>query len=98
MPLPNLNKRCVVTARSTGERCKNPAAFGCRSCKFHGARRKTTIRSGKDHPQYIHGKRSLEGQKEYRKVCAELRAIEDLAYAYNIMEGPRTRGPKPNSS
>ncbi len=95
MPLPNLNKRCVVTARSTGERCRNPAAFGCKSCRYHGARRQNTIRTGKDHPQYKHGERSIKSQNEYRKVSAEINTMEEILYALGDIK-TKTRGRKPN--
>ena len=94
MPLPNLNKQCTVTARSTGERCRNPAAYGCRSCRYHGARQQNTIRTGKDHPQYKHGNRTLEAQQKYRKVSAEIAEIEEILYELGCMTGSRTRGRK----
>jgi hypothetical protein len=88
MPLPNLHKRCTVTARSTGERCKNPAAYGCSSCRYHGARRPTSIRKGKDHPQYKHGSYSGETKKEYREARVRLRTLEDLAHSVGMIEKP----------
>ncbi len=97
MPLPNIKKRCVVTARSTGEQCKNPAAFGCKSCRYHGARRQCTVRSGADHTQYKHGKFTQEAKKKYQEACAELRTLEELAYELGMMEGPRRKGRKVRS-
>lgn len=32
-----MTKRCTATAKSTGERCKNPARPGYNVCRFHGA-------------------------------------------------------------
>ena len=40
MPLPNLNRQCTVRARSTGNQCLNPAAFGCKACSTEVAREK----------------------------------------------------------
>ena len=76
MPLPNLNRQCVVRARSTGVRCLNPAAFGCRSCRLHGARGPDTIRRGRDHPNYRHGWRTKEAIETYRRKIKELKDIE----------------------
>ena len=30
--------QCTATSKSTGERCKNPAAFGTNVCRMHGAK------------------------------------------------------------
>jgi hypothetical protein len=37
--------RCSCKARSTGQQCKNPAAFGTKVCKMHGARREHARRN-----------------------------------------------------
>lgn len=35
------HKQCTAKNRQTGARCKNPAAFGMKTCKVHGARKPT---------------------------------------------------------
>jgi hypothetical protein len=55
MPLPYLKKKCTANSKRTKLPCNNPAAFGCRTCRVHGARRQETIRKGKDHPQFTFG-------------------------------------------
>jgi len=55
MPLPYLKKKCTANSKRTKLPCNNPAAFGCRTCKVHGARPQNTIRKGKDHPQFKFG-------------------------------------------
>lgn len=66
MPLPSVAsghaKQCEAICRSRGERCKNPAAFGMRTCRYHGARRATTVLRGEDHPQFRHGLDTTEAK------------------------------------
>ena len=95
IPLPYIKKRCPVTARSTGEQCKNPAAFGCRTCRYHGARRKETIRSGKDHPQFKNGRETRDIRRKRSHGLARLREIEWELFEKGLMSGKRTPGPKP---
>lgn len=96
MPLPNLNRRCSARARSTGNQCLNPAAFGCKTCRYHGARRRETIKVGKAHPQYKHGERTKEAISKYRASMLQLQTIETLAYSSGVLIGPRTGGRKQN--
>ena len=53
------NQQCTARARTTGNRCLNPAAFGCKTCRYHGARRQNTIKTGKNHPNFRHGRENL---------------------------------------
>ena len=96
MPLPNLNRRCSAPARSTGNQCLNPAAFGCKTCLYHGARRRETVRVGKEHPHYKHCERTKEAISKYRASMLHLEAIETLAYSSGVLIGPRTTGRKQN--
>jgi hypothetical protein len=98
MPLPNLNRQCTVRARSTGNQCLNPAAFGCKSCRVHGARRKETVKAGKDHPQYKHGEKTQEAIQRYRTTMAELHNLEQFGQKSGLLKGPRTSGRKPKTS
>ena len=92
MPLPNLNRQCSARARSTGNRCLNPAAFGCKTCRYHGARRRETVKVGKDHPQYLHGERTREAIQKYRTTMAELQTLEKLGIKAGVLIGPPTSG------
>jgi len=94
MPLPNLNRQCTVRARSTGNQCLNPAAFGCKSCRVHGSRRKETVKVGKDHPQYKHGERTQEAIEQYRKTMSQLQIIEALGHNTGLLKGNRAKGRK----
>lgn len=92
MPLPNLKKRCTANKRKSHLRCKNPAAFGCKTCKSHGAH---IIRSGLDHPNYKDGTRTLEALSKYSQKVAELDQLENIAHRAGVMVGPKRRGRKP---
>ena len=95
MPLPNLNRRCKARARSTGNQCLNPAAFGCKTCRYHGARRRESVNVGKDHPQYKHGRRTLVAMQKYQLAMAELALVEELGHRSGLLIGPRKSGRKP---
>jgi len=93
LPLPNLNAQCTANNRKTGKRCKNPAAFGCKTCRYHGARR--NILKGTEHPNYKHGNRTKESMVTYSYKVAELDHLEAIAHSVGIMEGPKRAGRKP---
>lgn len=80
MPLPSLKYalQCKAKCKSTGERCKNPAAHGMEVCRMHGARRKSTILSGSAHPNFRHGqatKEVLEASKHDRELLRQVAGI-----------------------
>ena len=80
MPLPSVSqhsaKRCAARAKSTGRRCLNPAAYGCKTCRLHGARKQNSIKRGEEHPNYLHGMETLVAKRERGKKLAELREIK----------------------
>lgn len=82
MPLPCLQnngaRRCHAIAKSTRNRCQNPAAYGCLTCRMHGARRRESIRKGPTHPNYRHGwdtKIAATYRKEKMQALAEINDI-----------------------
>jgi hypothetical protein len=101
MPLPNVAagtaRRCTAHTKCSGERCPHPAAFGMPTCRKHGARRPVTVKRGKDHPQYRHGRATPEGKAENSRRLAELRNLEALSFAFGLAVGPRWRGRKPKT-
>ena len=92
MPLPNLNRQCTANNRKTGNRCKNPAAFGCRTCRYHGARR---VPKDESHPNYKHGKRTLDALETYRHKVAELDYLEEIGHRAGFMLGSKRSGRRP---
>ena len=99
--LPSVSKhnalRCHARAKSSGTRCKNPAAFGCSTCRVHGARRPGSIKRGSDHPNFKTGTETLEAKAERSAKLAELRDIEAEMLAIGALVGPRWRGRKPKT-
>jgi len=101
MPLPNIvsgkTARCSAKCKATGTQCKNPAsaAWGCKTCRYHGARKPETIRRGTDHWNYHHGTETLAAKAERSRRLAELRVLEQATYALGLATGARWRGRKP---
>ena len=80
MPLPSVSEhranQCTARAKTTGRRCLNPAAYGCRTCRLHGARKPNSIKRGIDHPNYQHGNETLKAKRQRSIKLAELKAIK----------------------
>jgi hypothetical protein len=66
-------------------------------CKFHGARRPSSIKRGADHPGYRHGQETLPAKAERSAKLAELRDLEADMALVGVLEGPRWRGRKPGA-
>ena len=98
MPLPSVVKHgaklCSAKSKRTGLPCKNPAAYGCRTCRHHGARKQQTIRRGEQHPNYIHGNRTLEAKQQSSKVSLELQLLEDFMHVLGMTSAKRSKGRK----
>jgi hypothetical protein len=98
MPLPSVlihgALQCHAKCKATQNPCRNPAAYGMRVCRYHGARRPGTILKGKDHPNYRHGQETLEAKVERTEGVARLQGLEALGRAIGLIVGPKTRGPK----
>ncbi len=99
MPLPSISqyraKQCTARAKSTQHRCLNPAAFGCRTCRLHGARKRSSIKAGIDHPNYLHGTETLQAKRQRSLKLGELREIEDDLIKRGFIRGNKTAGRKP---
>ena len=94
MPLPNSFKRCRAKAKRSQQQCLNPAAYGCATCRMHGARRPESIKRGAKHPMFKHGHSTIEAIEERKSAFKFLRNIELLMDACGIGSGPRLRGRK----
>ena len=101
MPLPSVSQhgasQCTARAKSTGQRCLNPAAYGCKTCRLHGARKLTSIKRGKCHPSYRHGAETLEAKRQRSEGLARLREIEDDLIKRGLIQSKLTVGRKPSS-
>jgi hypothetical protein len=98
MPLPSMYlcgaKQCTALTKRTKQPCKNPAAYGCRTCRMHGGRK--NILRGKAHPNWKHGQRSLEAQLELSASSRRLQQIEDAMHVLGMTTAKRSRGRKAN--
>ena len=99
MPLPSISEhgasRCTARTKTTKHRCLNPAAYGCRTCRLHGARKPHSIKRGIDHPNYLHGMETLEAKRLPSEGLARLREIEDDLIRRGRIRSKRTVGRKP---
>ena len=98
MPLPSITKhrakQCTAKSKRTGLPCNNPAAYGCRTCRMHGARK--NIARGKDHVNFVHGRRTLEAERAQSAASCRLQQIEDAMHLLNMTTAKRSLGRKAN--
>ena len=86
------NKRCTATKKNK-EQCKNPKAFGCKTCRYHGARR---IKTGIKAPNYKHGEFTKESLHTQRASTRRLYELYLLGLQCNLfVKGTRMRGRPP---
>lgn len=90
-------RRCQARARSTGEQCMRLAVGSCRTCTSHGGHKK--VKRGANHPQYRHGKETLEAKAERHAMSVFFHQAEDLMFALGMAApgSTRTRGRKPKA-
>jgi len=100
MPLPSVKKgatQCVVKCKRTGLQCMNPAAYGCKSCRMHGAHKSRNTLAGENHPQFKHGRDTKQAKERHQQTSTKLHFLEDLGHHIKMFpEGTtRTQGRKP---
>jgi hypothetical protein len=104
MPLPSVlihgARQCKAITKRSKKRCLNPAAYGCSTCRYHGATpvhtRKTV--AGENHPQFKHGRNTKQAKERNQRTTAQLHFLEDLGHHIKMFQkdATRTRGRKPN--
>jgi hypothetical protein len=81
-PLPNVvsgrTAQCRARSKRSLSRCKNPAAYGMPVCRFHGARRPETIKHGSAHPQFQHGRETVEARRRRAEGMTRIRSLVDI--------------------
>ena len=101
MPLPNVasgrTPQCRARSKRSLSRCKNPAAFGCKTCRFHGARRPDAVLRGPSHPLYRHGQETLEARRNRVEAMTRIRVLVDLGVAGGFLS-KRISGRRPNTA
>ena len=103
MPLPSVAihgaRQCKAITKRSKKRCLNPAAYGCSTCRYHGATpvhtRKTV--AGENHPQFKHGRNTKQAKERNQRTTAQLHFLEDLGHHIKMFHenATRTRGRKP---
>jgi len=104
MPLPSVliygARQCKAITKRSKKRCLNPAAYGCSTCRYHGATPVHTRNnvSGKDHPQFKHGGNTKQAKYRHQRTSAKLHFLEDLGHHIKMFHenSTRIRGRKPN--
>ncbi len=100
MPLPSvLNgaKQCQVMTRRTKKRCKNPAAYGCKACRMHGAHKSRKVPRGSDHSGYKNGRETKEAKLERSEKSEKFRYLIDLGnYCSLFDEQIKSKGRNPS--
>lgn len=89
-------KQCQVTSKRSKQRCKNPAAYGCLSCRMHGAHKSRNVLRGANHPKYRNGERTRESEEAHRQSSIILLTLRDLGDHIGMFNGDYPRGRKPN--
>ena len=81
MPLPSIlngARQCQAKSKRSGNRCLNPAAYGCRTCRFHGAHRPQQAASGESHWNHQHGRATQKKRAEDAASATKLLLLRDL--------------------
>jgi len=101
MPLLNISTgrtlRCEALCKRRQARCWNPAAWGCRTCKYHGAKKTSAVIRGADHWNFKHGRETQQRRQARRDAAIRLRDLEELMHACRFTTAKRTPGRKPGS-
>lgn len=99
MPLPSvLNgaKVCKGISKRTKKPCKNPAAFGCRTCRMHGAHSSLNAAAAGMHWNFKHGKETREAKAQRSEASRRLHNLVDLGNAIGMFQpGTKLRGRRP---
>ncbi len=101
MPLPSVlggARQCQANSKRSGQRCLNPAAYGCKTCRYHGAHRGSASFSGTSHWNYKHGKDTKKQRAQNAAASAKLNYLRDLGNLLGMFTGKTGwPGRKPNA-
>jgi len=100
MPLPSVRmhgaKLCGCKSKRTRLPCNNPAAFGTKACRMHGAHKSRNVLQGAYHPQYRNAGQTRQERHERSEKNLQLALLEQLGWHLKIFTGTKTRGRKPS--
>ena len=93
-------QRCQARSKRTKLQCAAPALKGKRVCKTHGGRstgpRTEAGRQRCAEAKTIHGRETREARSERSLASARLAVLEEVGFELGFMQGPRTRGRRPD--
>jgi hypothetical protein len=90
-------KQCQVLTKRTRQRCKNPAAYGCASCRMHGAHNSRNVLRGVNHPHYRTGGETLEAKAMRTEKSEMFRYLADIGNHCNLFyKEIKTKGRLPS--
>lgn len=104
MPLLNISTgrtpRCEALCKRRQARCWNPAAWGCRTCKYHGAKKPSAVIRGADHWNYKHGRETVAARRRRLEAVSRIRLLVELGVRGGFIQRripgrrPISTGPK----
>lgn len=97
MPLPSQKYgalQCLARSKRSGVRCRNNAVSTSNVCRMHGFVTKDKVKRGEQHPNYVHGNRTLESQKQASEQSKLLQQLEDALHLLDMTTAKRSRGRK----
>ena len=100
MPLPRGKMHGAKLGGCTSKRtrlpCNNPAAFGTRACRMHGAHKSRNVLQGANHPQYRNAGQTRRERHERSEKSLQFALLEQLGWYLDMFTGTKTRGRKPS--
>jgi hypothetical protein len=103
MPLPSVRlygaKLCQCLSKRTKLPCNNPAAFGSRACRLHGAHKSHARLAGSNHPNFQHGNETKEARAERRQMSLMFQRLEEIGWHIGLFSKSSTKlkGRKPKN-
>jgi hypothetical protein len=77
-------QRCVSFTKRTKLLCKNPAAYGCKVCRYHGAHKSRNVTQGENHHNYTHGNHTKKAKIDNAIEMTRLRTLISLGKRINL--------------
>ena len=97
MPLPcikNGTHKCQCKSKRTGLPCNNPAAYGTKACRMHGAHKSRNVPRGANHLQYRNAGQTKMERALHRKKSLMFQRLEEIGWHLGVFKGTKTRGRK----
>lgn len=100
MPLPSVEiygaTRCSAKSKRTKKPCKNPAAYGCATCRYHGAKPTRKTLEGEAHPNFKNAGYTKSEKAKRKRISLMFQRLEEIGWHIGLFaEGStKTRGRK----